>query len=297
MSTTTPIRRRARARAMYAACKPSGRSVEAARRQLSQVAWAARTEGDWATYREIMRALAELRTRSKDTGWKPTTEDAARVRRETRHTPPPVLEREAAQRVEHDQRQQRPQDPEKFARNLQRWRAEVVCEALWGLAWGTRDWEHIPTRPITANVYVSDGQTTASVQTPQRLTVRVPAVHGLGIEAHTLRIYRAELDALLAGWGVPQERSLQAARVRLGESRAVAVLYEAALRSLPHPELALAWAEYLSGPRLGAVFQVDPRRGEVRLAPRRSAHLRECALQLAALAEVCAGESAPEAKG
>ncbi|MFC6617978.1 hypothetical protein [Deinococcus radiophilus] len=283
----SPIRRRARARALYAACKPSGRSVEATRRQLSYAAWAARTEGDWATYREIMRSLAELRDRSKADGWKPTTDEARRVRRETPRTPPVVLEREAAQRVEHDERRQRPLDPEKAARNLIRWRAEAVCEALWGVAWGTREWEHIPTRPITANVYVSDGQTTASVQTPQRLTVRVPGLHQLGIEAHHLRIYRAEYDALLEGWGVPQQRSLQAARLKLNDSKAAETLYAAALRSLPQPELALAWADYLSGSRLGAVFQLDPRRGEVRLAARRSTALRECALQLGGLAEVC----------
>lgn len=283
----TAAHRRTRARVLYAACKQSGRSVEATRRQLCQVAWVARTEKDWGTYKEIMAALKELRSRSKETGWKPTTPEAQKLRRETRRTAPVVLERQAEQRVEHDQRQQRPPDPEKLARNLERWRAEAVCEALWGIAWGIRDWESIPTRPILANVYMSDGQTTASVQTPQRLTIRVPGLAELGIEAHTLRIYRAEYDALLEGWGVPRYRTLMAARLKLNDSKAVDTLYQAALQSLPSPALAHAWADYLSNPRMGAVFQVDPRRGEVRLAARRSNDMRECALQLVSLAEVC----------
>ena len=287
MTSPTTARTRSRARTLYAKCKASRSGVESTRRQLAHIAWAARTERDWGTYREVARLLKELRERSKDEGWKPTTPEAQRIRRETRRAAPVTLEREAEQRIEHDRRlAERQPDPAKAERNLLRWRAEAICQAVWGLMHGQRDWESIPTRPMTANVYMSDAQTTASVQTPQRLVIRVPAEPELGIEAHELRIYRAEFDALLESWGVPQEKQFQAARVRCGDSKAARQLYEAALLSLPRPDLVAAWAEYIGSPRLGAVFQLGPRRGEVRLAPRRDTGIRECAACLVELAEV-----------
>lgn len=274
--------------------RPSARSVRAARGQLADLAWTARLAGDWATWREVMRRLREVRGRTKAAGWKPG-EGEWGAARQLRRTPPAQLRREAEQRVHADAHRIPADEAERAQRErlLTRWRAGAVCEALWGLAHGTREWEAIPTRPTTATVHQPDAATTASVATPQRLTAFVPALPALGIEAHEVRLYRAEYEALLEAWGYTHLQKVNALRARLEivpgtrRDRAADELATLCIRAyVPHPAKALTWEAYLQGARLGAVFAYVPDRRDVRLAPRRSGDLRECALEIAALMEV-----------
>ena len=181
-------------------------------------------------------------------------------------------------------------------RDLARWRANALCEALWGLAHGVRDWEALPTRPHHARVFMTDLNITASVPRPERLTVRVLGLSALGIETHRIVMYRKDYDRVLDDWGYPHLKRVQAAHSRLENKTApgtkaeraagelLGLALQAVAAQLPeHARVsAMTWSTYLSSPRLGAIFVYNPQAKGVQLAPRRSGDLRECALALLA---------------
>lgn len=287
-------RQRADALAIAASARPSGKGVRQAREKLLRLAWGARLSGDWATWREIMVRVRELRGRTKAGGWKPTGTPGHELRRARQQGPEEHLQ-DADWRAHVDASRPSPATLRRQQREraLTRWRAGALVEALWGLAHGVRDWEALPTRPITATVHAPDAATTASVSTPQRLTVFVPALPTLGIEAHEIRLYRAEYEALLEQWGYAHLQKVNALTARLEtvpgtkRDRAADELAELVIGAyVRQPAKALSWQSYLQAARLGAVFAYDPHRQDVRLAPRRSGDLRECALEIVALAEI-----------
>lgn len=270
------------------------RTLRERRNRAAEAAWEARLAGNLPAYRQHMRRLEALR---QVRHWGPTTLQARRERRQVRDSSPAELIREAEQRAAHDAQQARVRaaaSPEAHARQLARWRAQAVCEALWAVHHGHRDWEHIPTRPCIMQARVSEGQTTGSVATPQRLVVRVPALPPLGIAEHEVRLYRAEYEGLMLEWGVTQLRKLRTLRSRVQaklraqtDSRELAELVEMAeTGQVAQPARALPWADFLDSPRLSVVFAYQPERRDVRLAPRKGGDLRECLMELAALLEL-----------
>jgi len=181
----------------------------------------------------------------------------------------------------------RPQD-------VERWRANTLAEALWGIAHGIRDWESIPTRPHTQPAFLADAKVTASVPQPQRLLVRVPGLPQIGIITHDIVLYRKDYDALLEEWGYTALKAAEAIRARhearqgkrgqgVDMERLLSIVESGRIR---HPALALAWAGYLASARLAAVFTYHPHSRTVQVAARQNGDLRECVLQLRDYARV-----------
>jgi len=178
---------------------PSLKGITAAR---CQIAWEARTSGDWDTWREVMRHLGSLHEQQQREGRK--LDAAGRAQRfEAKNSPPAQTVRLAEQRVRAES-QRLPKSEaqqQECDRNLIRWRAEAVCEALWSLNDGDRSWEAVSIRSTLLPTHSSDVEMTGRRSGPQRLTVLVPELSVLQIEKHTLDLYRAEYDALLTAWG------------------------------------------------------------------------------------------------
>jgi len=274
---------------------PSLKSITAARRQVAQIAWEARTSGDWATWREVMRHLKSLREQQQREGRKLDTAGRAQ-RLEAKNTAPAQIARFAQQRVRSEGQRlpKSEQQQQEYDRNLIRWRAEAVCEALWALNNGDRTWEAISTRSTLLPSHSSDVEMTGSSSGPQRLTIRVPELSVLRIEEHTLRLYRAEYDALMAAWGYTSMRKVETLRERIVATNAPAASAVDELTRLvlnayvSRPALALAWSNYLSSQRMPVIFEFHNQSRGVQLAPRRSGDLRECALELVNLTEIVA---------
>jgi len=274
---------------------PSLKGISVARRQIAQIAWEARTSGDWDTWREVMRHLKSLREQQQREGRK--LDAAGRAQRlEVKNSPPAHTVRLAEQRVQGEQRRlpKSEQQQQEYDRNLIRWRAEAVCEALWALNNGDRTWEAVSTRSTLLPSHSSDVEMTGSSSGPQRLTIQVPELAVLRIEEHTLRLYRAEYDALLTAWGYTSMRKVETLRERIVATNAQAAsavdeLTRLAMNAyVSRPAQAFAWAGYLASARMPTIFEFHGQRQRVHLAPRRSGDLRDCALELVNLVEVVA---------
>lgn len=293
--TPTSVSERVRALVIRTNAKPSTKSLTRARREIARIAWDARTSSDWDTWREVMRHLKSLREQQQRDGRK--LDAAGRAQRlDVKNSAPAQITRLAEQRVRTESRRlpRTEQQQQEYDRNLTRWRAEAVCEAVWALANGDRAWEAVSTRSTLLPSHSSDVQMTGSSSGPQRLTIRVPELSVLRIEEHTLRLYRAEYDALMDAWGYTSMRKVETLRERIVATNAqTAAAVDELTRLAMHayvnrPALALAWSNYISSDRMPAVFTYEGQSNSIRLAPRRSGDLRECALELVNLTEIVA---------
>ena len=291
----TNVSERVRALVIRTNAKPSIKSLTLARQEIAQIAWEARNSGDWDTWREVMRHLGSLRDQQQREGRK--LDAAGRAQRlEVKNSPPAQVERLASQRVRAESRRlpKSEAQQQEYDRNLIRWRAEAVCEALWSLNDGDRTWEAVSTRSTLLPTHSSDVEMTGSNSGPQRLTIRVPELSVLRIEEHTLRLYRAEYDALMEAWGYTSMRKVETLRERIvattsQSTSAADELTRLALRAyVSRPALALAWSNYLTSPRMATIFEFHSQSRGVQLAPRRSGDLRNCALELVNLVEIVA---------
>jgi len=101
-------------------------------------------------------------------------------------------------------------------------------------------------------------------------------------------------DALMDAWGYTSMRKVQTLRERIVATNAqTAAAVDELTRLAMHayvsrPALALAWSNYISSDRMPAVFTYEGQSNSIRLAPRRSGDLRECALELVNLTEIVA---------
>jgi hypothetical protein len=286
---------RVRALLIRTNAKPSIKSLTLARQELAQIAWEARTSGDWGTWREVMRHLGSLKEQQGREGRK--LDAAGRAQRlEVKHSPPAQLVRLAEQKIQAERRRlpKSEAQQQEYDRNLIRWRAEALCEALWSLNDGDRTWEAVSTRSTLLPTHSSDVEMTGSSSGPQRLTIRVPELSVLRIEEHTLRLYRAEYDALMDAWGYTSMRKVETLRERIvatttQSTSAADELTRLAMHAyVSRPALALAWSNYLGSDRMATIFEFHNQSRRVQLAPRRSGDLRNCALELVNLVEVVA---------
>lgn len=280
--TRTPnLSQRVKAVQLSALARPSGKGVREARHKIAQLAWDLRVAGDWAAYRDVMHTLIELRARRKDDQWRPTDTQRQQRAHLREHSPMTVM-RLADQRLQSPLSETRPAAQQELARrDAERWAANAVAQALWGVHQGERDWEAIPTRPTTLQASAPSGETSSSVQGPAQLTVRVPARRDA--PPRTLILYRSDYDRLLALWGYDQVVQARRYGARLQGTAPQAVvddLVNLAIQSASHPNLARSWHGYVSGARLGDVF-AEHSSGTLQLAPRRNGDLREAALEIA----------------
>jgi len=294
-STPDSITQRVSALLLRTSANPSLKGITAARQKIAQIAWEARISGDWNTWREVMRHLKSLREQQQREGRK--LDAAGRAQRlEAKNTSPAQITRLAEQRVRAESRRlpKSEQQQQEYDRNLIRWRAEAVCEALWALNNGDRNWEAVSTRSTLLPSHSSDVEMTGSSSGPRRLTIRVPELAVLRIEEHTLRLYRAEYDAMLAAWGYTSMRKVETLRERIVATNAQAAsavdeLTRLAMNAyVSRPALALAWSNYLSSDRMPTIFEFHAQSRGVQLAPRRSGDLRNCALELVNRVEIVA---------
>ena len=281
--------------------RPSGKGVREARQTLADLARAALLEQtddqgqptgpDWATFREIVGHLRTIKARTKAEQWRPSPDERA-IGLHVRHTSPAQLRRESESRAQADRtrtpRQQAAQ--EAHTRNLQRWRAEAMCQALWAVAHGDRDWEAVRVRSGESTAPPNEEPTTASVGQPGVLTIFVPELIPLRIKAHHVELRRHEYEALLRSWGYATLQRIRALESKLGlqatpgQGAAAGELVRLALEgAVTRPALALPWSDYLSSPRLGNVFAYNGSDNAVKLAPRKSGDLREAALEVGLL--------------
>lgn len=277
---TPSAQQRASALATAATARPSGKGVREARQKIAALAWDARLSGDWATYREVMRRLAELRARTKDDKWRPTPAFKP-TRTHWRESSVSQRTREAEQRADSDASPRRAQvQAERDRQYAERWGANAVAQAVWAVHQGERDWEAIPTRPTTLPAYAPSGESSSSVSGPARLTIRVPARQDQ--PERRFYLFRSDYDQLLELWGyarVAQAHTL-ATSLRISGSRAeVDALYTLALGSARHPNLARSWHAFVTSPRFGDLFR-EHVSGTVQLNPNRNGDLREAALEV-----------------
>lgn len=271
---------RADALMIAASARPSGKSVRAARQRIAQIAWEARTSGDWPTYREVMGRVRELRTRTKETGWKSPAELRA-ARREA----PAQVQRLADSRARADQARPHVQAQQR-QRDLDRFRANALAHALWALHQGHRDWTPLPTTtPDTTRPPAEDpikrplGAAYLDVQVPE--TQYGPAC--------TLRMWRHNYEELLDLWGYHRVTRANRLRDKLratSSSDDLTALHALALDSARHPNLAMSWHAYVTGSRLGDVFTPHQASQSMQLASGRSGDLREALNQVYAQAQV-----------
>ncbi|MGY2897335.1 hypothetical protein [Deinococcus sp. UYEF24] len=291
----TNVSERVRALVIWTNAKPSIKSLTQARQEIAQIAWDVRTSGDWDTWRDVMRHLGSLREQQQREGRK--LDAAGRAQRlEVKNSPPAQLVRLAEQQVRAERRRlpKSEAQQQEYDRNLIRWRAEAVCEALWSLNDGDRTWEAVSTRSTLLPTHSSDVEMTGSSNGPQRLTIRVPELSVLRIEEHILRLYRAEYDALMEAWGYTSMRKVEILRERIVATTSQSISAADELTRLvmhayiSRPALALAWSNYLTSSRMASIFEFHSQRQRVHFAPRRSEDLRDCALELVNLVEVVA---------
>ncbi|ADH63781.1 hypothetical protein Mesil_1906 [Allomeiothermus silvanus DSM 9946] len=79
-----------------------------------------------------------------------------------------------------------------MAGNLERWRAEHTAKYLWWVAHGVRGWQsdRISYAPETDRLAARPKQ-------PGYLVIQVMALPEIGIDRHTLRLWRSDYQALL----------------------------------------------------------------------------------------------------
>lgn len=205
--------------------------------------------------------------------------DAERLSRQRNRGNPSQLGREAQQRTDPTRSARRAEvEAELAQRNTERFSSNALATALWALHQGDRDWTPIPTGGASS--------TTPPSGTPRPIGAAYLEVHvpetAFG-PAHRLRLYRHDYEQLLDLWGYHSvtRATRLAAKLRGTGSldRDVQDLYDLALSSAKHPNLARAWHGYLTGTRLGDVF-AEHSSGTMQLAPRRSGDLREALLEI-----------------
>ena len=253
---------------------PTETGLKRARQQLVRLMWRARRAGNpdrRAAYRPAyLRVLAMQAARE----WEITPhERAARIRNRADE---PQYHREAGQRCEAAASPRRLQlRSEQHQRDLDRTRSNALAHALWAVHQGERDWTPLPVKDSDSTLAPGGEPTTGRPTGPSYLVVAVPeSAYG---PACRLELYRADYEALLALWGY--DRAARARRLRdklrggsSGED--LDALFDLAVQSATHPNLALSWHGYVTSSRLGDVFR-EHTSGGMQLSPNRSGDLRE----------------------
>lgn len=164
---------------------------------------------------------------------------------------------------------------EQQQRDLDRVRSNALAHALWALHHGDRDWTPLPVKDSDSTLAPGGEPTTGRPTGPSYLVVQVPpSAYG---DACRLELYRADYEALLAVWGYDRAARARRLRDKLRGGSApedLDALFDLAVQSAAHPNLALSWHGYVTSPRLGDVFRVHAS-GGMQLSPNRSGDLRE----------------------
>jgi hypothetical protein len=237
--------------------------------------WRARRAGNperRAAYRPAyLRVLAMQTAREWDIT---PAERATRLR--NRRQPEVQYHRETQQRQDAETNPRRIQlRSEQQQRDLDRFRANTLATALWALHHGDRDWTPLPVKDSDSTLAPGGEPTTGRPTGPSYLVVQVPpSAYG---DPCRLELYRADYEALLAVWGYDRAARARRLRDKLRGGSApedLDALFDLAVQSAAHPNLALSWHGYVTSPRLGDVFRVHAS-GGMQLSPNRSGDLRE----------------------
>lgn len=254
---------------------PTEAGLRRTRRRLVRLMWHARATSKPALRAHYLRAYLWVCEMQAQREWE-IPEYIRTARERNRKEPQVQYRREIFQAQDAKASPRRLQlRSEQQQRDLDRTRSNALAHALWAVHQGERDWTPLPVKDSDSTLAPGGEPTTGRPTGPSYLVVAVPeSAYG---PACRLELYRADYEALLALWGY--DRAARARRLRdklRGSSPAdLDALFDLAVQSATHPNLALSWHGYVTSSRLGDVFTPHAASGGMQLASHRSGDLRE----------------------
>ena len=177
--------------------------------------------------------------------------------------------------------------PPEFTQAVERWEANAIVQALWGLEQGERRWKSLAEK-VNHLLAIRLGQQAAgagsqtNVDLGASLDIWIPACPSIHVPESRRRLLRADLDKLLSHWGFARLREVNVLIRQLGfepgETPLLTELAAGYVRPSAQPHLAWAWQGYLERSQVSHVFALNAERRSLNRAAGVSKALAEVAL-------------------
>lgn len=265
---------------------PTEDGLHKARRTLVRWMWRARRAGQHELRASLRRVYDRIRTQQQHRDWE--IDDTERRTRQRNRRDDVQHRRETRQRQQAESSPARQQlQTQQRQRDLDRFRANALAQALWALHQGHRDWTPLPPASSTSSTRPPPDEPVQRPVGAAYLDVQVPwSAYGPGC---TLRIWRHDYEELLNLWGYHRVARANRLRDKLGGGGVrsdLDALHALAIESAKHPNLALSWNGYVTSNRLGDVYTHHQASRSMQLASGRSGDLREALREVYAQAQV-----------